>query len=66
MAATPPINRAWVQARVDEYGQIEKACPQGVSRMLWRDICKKLGVSARHKDASLEAALRALADSAES
>ena len=55
--------RAWVQARVDEHGSVDKAWPrdQFTSRA-WRELCEHLGIAASKKAASLEEALKRLAE----
>ena len=59
------VDRAWIQARVDQHGSVDRARPEGVTWGLWRDTCKTLGITARKKNVELEAALRKLADSAQ-
>lgn len=60
--SAPKVDKAWVQARVNECGSVDKARPEGVSQDTWRDVCRKLKVSTRKRDTELEAALKALAD----
>lgn len=66
MKAPKGQERAWVQARVNEAGGIEKARPADFSQTAWRELCRHFGVrSPRFKQvSSLEDALRAVAERA--
>ena len=54
--------RAWVQARVDEAGNTDKARPKDeYTQDAWRELCAHLGVKVQPKKArNLEEALEAL------
>lgn len=55
--------RAWVAARVEEYGSIQRSTPDSITERAWAELCRHYGVSARPAKArNLEEALRALAD----
>ena len=60
--------KAWVQARVNEYGSITAAKPDGITHQAWRKLCRHYGVTSQKfgKANTLEQALEAVARLAES
>lgn len=66
MPQDPKDVRAWVQARVDEAGEIGRARPADFTQKAWRDLCAELGVRSPKfsKVSTLEEALRAVAERA--
>lgn len=55
--------RAYVEARVKEYGSVGASTPDGLTQRAWAALCKHYGVSARPQKArTLEEALRAVAE----
>lgn len=55
--------RAWVQARVEQYGSIDAARPRDdFTRSAWRDLCAHYQINTKAKAASLEEALLRLAE----
>lgn len=72
--SAPKVDKAWVQARVDQYGGIDNARPEDYTRDAWRRVCQSLGVKRRHlhvapepaeaDDSWLLAALKKAGDSA--
>ena len=58
------VDRAWVQARVNEAGTVDDARPDGITTKLWREVCKKLDVRPEKPKSELEIALLKLVDRA--
>ena len=55
--------RAWVQARVQQFGGIDRSCPDDFTMHGWRKVCAHYGVKFRKdKASSLDEALRRVAD----
>lgn len=55
--------RAWIVARVTEYGSVQSSVPDGFTIRAWTLLCKHYGVQALPvKARNLEEALRAVAE----
>lgn len=55
--------RAWVAARVQEFGNVQRSTPEGFTQRAWAELCRHYGISSRPEKArTLEEALLRVAD----